>query len=136
MLSICFSGSVYAETNDYVEKDSTYEAMDVTPAWTYILDVWQVFDISSSGRAEIATLMDTKNGDTDSLKIVSNLQQLQNGSWTTIKSWTRTTEATLLTLEATWYVYKGYSYRLVTSYYAYSQGDVESVSLTSRTVDY
>lgn len=136
---ISFSSSVYANTSkstSEVHSLNTEEDLIISPLWTYILDVWQTFDISSSGRAEIVATMDTKNSEVDSLKVVSNLQQLKDGSWTTIKSWTSTTESMSLILQKSWYVSKGYSYRLVTNYYAYSGSEVETTSIISRIVEY
>lgn len=138
ILSTSFSSLVYAHTynSDGMNDLNTQEDLVISPLWTYILDVWQTFDISSSGKAEIVATMDTKNSETDSLKIVSNLQQLKNGSWTTIKSWTSTTKSTSLIIQGTWYVSKGYSYRLVTNYYAYNGSVVESTSRVSNSIGY
>lgn len=138
ILFTSFSSFTYANTYNpnKIDNLNTRENSVISPLWTYILDVWQTFDISSSGKAEIVATMDTKNSEVDNLKIVSNLQQLKNGSWTTIKSWTSTTESTSLILQGTWYVSKGYSYRVVTNYYAYNGSDVESTNLASRIVKY
>lgn len=138
ILSISFSSLAYADTynSNEVGDLSSKEDLIIAPLWTYILDVWQTFDISSSGKAEIVATMDAKNTKSDSLKIVANLQQFKNGSWTTIKSWTSTTESTSLIFQKSWYVPKGYSYRVLTNYYAYSGTDIESTSIASKVVVY
>ncbi len=139
VLSISFSSSVYANTFNTTNESyslNTKEGSTTSQLWIYILDVWQTFDISNSGKAEIVTTMDTKNSEVDSLKVVSNLQQLKDGFWTTIKSWTSTIESTSLILQKSWYVSKGYFYRLVTNYYAYSGLEVETTSIISRIVGY
>ncbi len=77
VLSISFSSSAYANisnTTNEVHSVNTEEDLIISPLWTYILDVWQTFDISSSGRAEIVATMDTKSSEVDSLKVISNLQ--------------------------------------------------------------
>lgn len=81
VLSISFSSSVYANTSNTTNAAyslNTEEDLVISPLWTYILDVWQTFDISSSGRAEIVATMDTKNSDISNKNNIIKLYLLNN----------------------------------------------------------
>jgi hypothetical protein len=107
------------------------------PFWTYIQTVYNWMDINSSGKATMVSDMDTYTGTVTKVKMTNYLQRYQNGSWTTVNSWSQTTTGTYGYWSDTYYVYSGYNYRLLTHYYAYNGTTLlESTSLTSGTVYY
>ncbi|MBF4692007.1 hypothetical protein [Fusibacter ferrireducens] len=75
------------------------------------------FAISSSGKAQAATYINTEDAD----KIVINgyLQQYKDGSWQTIKSWSKTEYAQINSWNKSWYVVKNHSYRYKVFGYVY-----------------
>jgi len=75
--------------------------------------------------------------DVDEIKVEANLQQFKNGSWVTIKSWTLTSVKDYCILMKSWYVPKGYGYRLVSTGTVYIGGkQVESAQYKSRVIYY
>ena len=70
----------------------------------------------------------------DSVRVDAYLQQYKDGSWMTIKSWTSTSAGTNSGLSETYYVAKGYSYRLVSTGNVYNGGvSVENTTFISET---
>lgn len=100
--------------------NSNYEI--VTPFFTNITLFQNVFDISTDGKASISVYLEARN--VDSVKVDASLQQLKNGNWVTIKSWTNISAGTYAGVSGTYYVAKGYKYRLVSSGYVYKSGSL------------
>lgn len=106
------------------------EQLIVQPKFTNISIFQTGFDISSTGKASVNVYLTAQN--VDSVKVDTSLQQFRNGAWTTIKSWTNTEAGTNAGLSGTYYVAKGYSYRLVSSGAVYQKSTViEKTSYTS-----
>jgi len=103
--------------------------------FTYISFFANNFDISSSGQAQIESVIRATNVDAVSISAV--LQQFDNGSWQTIKSWYETEDGGTCVLDASWYVTSGYQYRLYSSGFAYQSNHiVESTLYTSSSIYY
>ena len=103
----------------------------VRPLWTEIAEFTNSFDIASDGRATVESILYTYNVSDISLK--AELQQLKNGSWTTIKSWTGKAKDIYCTIGEAWYVVSGYSYRLVATGTVYKNGSpAEQTTYTSK----
>ena len=130
--SVSFTGA-FAQSGNQVIDDSDYGI--VQPYWTEISMFSNNFDISTSGLATVESLLYAY--DVDEIKIVAKLQQYKNGSWTTIKSWTETSDDIYCAIGETWYVASGYSYRLVSTGTVYENGSqVEQTSYTSPSYYY
>lgn len=95
---------------------------DVGILWTSITDYRNFFEVSSNGQA-LANVRLYARSDIDKVVIDASIQQYVNGSWKTIKSWTSTSYSSSGYLNQTWYVSKGYYYRLVSTGKVY-QDDV------------
>lgn len=130
LLLVSFTSPAYASTEIKVQ-DSI-----IQPFWTYISTVSAWMDIDSSGNALMASSMSAYSTVTK-IEISAYLQRLEDGEWKTVNNWSETSSGTSGTWTQTWYVNKGYSYRLKTYFYAYKGASiVESTSLTSSTVRY
>lgn len=119
---LAFTAPTFADGDEAsVSKlNGNYEI--VTPFFTNITLFQNVFDISTDGKASISVYLTARN--VDSVKVDASLQQFKNGDWLTIKSWTNTSAGTYAGVSGTYYVAKGYQYRLVTSGYVYKSGSL------------
>lgn len=98
----------------------------VTPFFTNITLFQNVFDISTDGKASISVYLTARN--VDSVKVDASLQQYKNGNWLTIKSWTNTSVGTYAGVSGTYYIAKGYQYRILSNGYVYQNGIVRENS--------
>lgn len=107
------------------------------PCFTYINYATCGMDINSSGKASMASTIVAYSGTVDQVRMNNYLQRYQDGSWTTVKSWSQTTEGTIGVWAKSYYVTSGYNYRQKTYFYVYDGSTViESTSLTSGIVYY
>ena len=107
----------------------------ITPMFTYISLFETSFDITSSGRADVAVLIYAPSAHDTGVR--ADLQQYKNGSWTTIKTWSAAEEGSSCGLGKSWYVASGYSYRVVSYGYVYINNViVESTSITTKSHSY
>ena len=119
----------------YNETDSISDGAKPIQRFTYIETADQSFSINSNGKASIYALTTGKQG-VDSVAVEANLQQLKNGVWTTIKTWSASKPGRTVTVSGEWNVVKGYSYRLQSAHSAYYNGATEKTTITSKTVNY
>lgn len=107
----------------------------IQPRFTNISIFQNVFDISANGKSSITTYLTARN--VDEVRVTANLQQSKNGVWVTIKSWSNTSAGTHSGLNGTYYVSKGYHYRLVSSGKVYKNGTlIEQTSYVSESKYY
>ena len=109
----------------------------VDPRWSYFTTVVGDIDISSSGKATIIATVSANRSKVDQVKATCNLQRLEGSTWKTIKSWSEESKAGaphIVALEKTYYLVKGYSYRIQVHSKAYMDGALKE-SITS-TFDY
>ena len=134
ILTIIFTIDVTSvETKQMVYKHTDYKLVHVK--FTYIDYYRNSFDINTSGKSSISSVVLSRN--VDKIKISGDLQQFANGKWNTIKLWSSTANGTEHILEKEWYVSKGYYYRYKSHAYMYKSGlMVESTSYTSGSVYY
>ena len=125
--------SVQAQSNQLFKDVS--QQLVIRPNFTYIWIFQTGFDISSTGKASVNVYLTAQN--VDSVKVEASLQQYKNGAWTTIKSWSNTETGTNAGLAGTYYVAKGYSYRVVSCCSVFKSGNlVEITSYTSNSKTY
>ena len=116
---------------------NSYTSELLQPLWTYLYYVTDYFDIDASGKAIMDSQMETYDGYVDNIKMNNYLQRYVNGTWTTVKSWSQSTDGTYAFWSGSYYVYEGYCYRLYTYYYAYNGSTLlEYTSMASVTVYY
>lgn len=134
VVMICSLG-VPAQAQEYPSFHEGTEQIIVQPKFTNISIFQTGFDISSTGKASVNVYLTAQN--VDSVKVDANLQQYKNGIWTTIKSWTNTAAGTNAGLSGTYYVAKGYSYRIVSNGFVYKGSKmIETTTYTSDTKKY
>lgn len=83
-----------------------------------------------NGNATIKSYMSSSVKTTKSL-ITSRLQKKVSGSWTTIDSWTTSTNKNSCSLSKVKSVAKGYEYRVFSTVKAYYNSDSESIAVYS-----
>lgn len=133
ILLMIISTSVYA-TSEHIET-SDLENTDIKPYFTYISVFANTFEISASGKASVSSYLTARN--IDSLSIEVSLEQFNNGQWTSIKTWTETLNGINGGLSNSYYVPKGYTYRVVSKGMVYKNGSlVESTSNISEMKSY
>jgi len=107
----------------------------IQPYFTNITIFQNYFEISAVGKASVSSYLTGR--EIDEVRVDASLQQYKNGSWTTIKSWTATSFGTNAGLNGTYYVAKGYSYRLISNGKVYRNGIViEQTSYLSESKNY
>ncbi len=120
------------------ETDATPVLADnaiIRPQFTNISIFQNVFDISSNGKVSVTTYLTSRN--VDEVRVEASLQQNKNGSWVTLKSWSNASAGTHSGLNGTYYVLKGYDYRIVSSGKVYNNGTlIEQTSYVSESKAY
>ena len=101
---------VYATISNDIESSGLIE-----PYFTNIYTFHTYFDIDGVGKASLVAVLDGHGADTS--RIEGKLQRYSNDEWTTIKTFTSISSNADCSLEKTYYVEKGYSYRVL--YYAF-----------------
>jgi len=104
----------------------------IVPNWKWADSIENKMNISDSGRAKITAYILASKA--DKLKIKANLQQKDDGSWITLKSWTKTANASTAAVSGSYHVKRGYCYRLKTKFYIYSNGELKET--INDTYDY
>jgi len=95
----------------------------IKPYWTWLDIVESYLDISDSGLADVYVKAIAIHA--DRIKIVASLQRFNNGYWTELKSWTEDEDKPGVMLEGIWQVNRRYSYRLYSTIYLYSDGELK-----------
>lgn len=135
LIIFAFTVPTFADCDEPSMSKSIDNYEIVMPFFTNITLFQNVFDISTDGKASISVYLTARN--VDSVKVDASLQQFKNGNWLTIKSWTNTSVGTYAGLSGTYYVTKGYEYRLVSSGYVYKNEHLsEQTDFYSNTKTY
>ena len=101
----------------------TMESDLVQPMWNYIATYRNTFVISEYGRADVEVVLTSFTA--DSMRVEASIQQLKDGRWTTIKTWSNTTHGNIVCgLGKSWYLMSGYYYRMVSTGTVYKNGRV------------
>lgn len=104
----------------------------ITPYNTYINSATSNISISKGVASCSALLRATSQA--DKVEIVANLQRSQNSAWTTIATFSKSSNSSIVSLSETQSVTSGYSYRLVTTFNVYISGVIRET--TSATTNY
>lgn len=103
--------------------------------FTNIILFQNSFDLSSYGNATISSILYAQA--CDQIVIVAKLQQMKNGSWTTIKTWSSDSIGTSAALSGSFFVQNLHSYRVVTTGTVYMSGaQIEKTTNTSKVKSY
>lgn len=104
---------------------------EIVPTWAMIMNVRNGLEIKSDGKALMFSQITGYSGQVRNIRISAYLQRYVNGTWVTIKNWIQDYEGSSALWTKSWYVNKGYYYRLKTYFYIYSNGSQESTVLIS-----
>ena len=107
----------------------------ITPQNIAIIATDNFIELGSLGK--LTCLGSTEVQDGYNAKVTVELQRYQNGSWTTIKTWTDYGDA-FATVDKDYYVTSGYYYRLKITHqaYTYSGTLVETIYKYSDVINY
>ena len=124
-LAMCFGTACYAHAETIGADDIVVKPPVVAPAFVAIAECGRSLSASESFGATKLNCYgytDVYSGYTS--KVVVELQQYTNGSWTPIKTWTDNPGSKYSTVDANYYVTSGI-YRVKTSHYAYNSSGVQ-----------
>lgn len=99
----------------------------IDPRWSYFTTVVGDLDISDSGKATILVTSSADRNKVDEVRAECDLQRLEGSTWKTIKTWSAKSESGsphIVDIRKTYYVEKGYSYRIRVTSKAYVDGSV------------
>lgn len=102
----------------------------------YINDATVGLKITSDGEAQVRSSIVGYSSSVDKVKIEATLQQYKNGRWVALKTWSKSYGSHKGNLGETYQVSKGYSYRVVTKFTAYSGSKTETQTVTGSEVKY
>lgn len=106
----------------------------VSVQYVYINQASTSLTISSSGTATVyGYVQKTPAG--KNIYLTSTLQRYSNGSWTDVKSWSKSSTSSSASILETYQVSSG-TYRVETYYYVSGDGGYESDEIFSKTVTY
>jgi len=121
----------YANDSKELEEE-TIQVNNPTTRFSNISVFYNVFDITSSGKALLTSSITSRG--TDKIKISTYLQRYDNGSWVNIKHWSTTQPGTICVLGEQWYVESDNQYRMKSYAYVYRDNQfLESTVYTSGT---
>jgi len=132
---VLFSSIGYAHAIS-MEPGEILRNGEISPQMLYIANANANIQISSSGRATVEAYVIGYSNTVTKTKVEADLQQLKNGRWTSIKTWSVSKNSYKTTLVESIQVSKGYSYRVVATVTAYSGRDSETQVITSGEVSY
>ena len=127
------SGKVFATS--FIEEVPENN-LEVNPYMNYISTSSCDFYKQSNNTAAIDCSIEGYRGITTKVSITANLQQYKGGKWTTIKTFTQSSNSHRASLSETVSIAKGYTYRVSAQVKAYSGSSVETKNLISEQSKY
>jgi len=116
------------------EETSATPESDVSIQYVYINQASTSLTISASGTATVyGYVQKTPAG--KNIYLTSTLQRYSNGSWTDVKSWSKSSSSSSASILETYQVSSG-TYRVETYYYVSGDGGYKSDEIFSKTVTY
>lgn len=107
---------------------------EAVPMWDYLITMLGDLEINSLGYATITVYCNSEYGEVTKIKAKCELQRLENHNWKTIKTWTESNDISTISYVKETAVYKGYSYRLKITAYAYNGSTL--LEQATETFDY
>lgn len=133
-LSILLILSVLTSTALAAGETSATPKSVVSIQYVYINQASTSLTISASGTATVyGYVQKTPAG--KNIYLTSTLQRYSNGSWTDVKSWSKSSSSSSASILETYQVSSG-TYRVETYYYVSGDGGYESDEIFSKTVTY
>lgn len=132
-LTICFVTSMPIYANFTIADNE--KGTVIIPTWEFIHSARCTIS-NYQGRALITCNVNGNSGITTKISITADLQRYQNGHWSRISSFSKTTYSHNLFLSEPVSVASGYTYRVVARIHAYSGSAVETRTITSNQVKF
>lgn len=107
---------------------TAFAKQTLQPRWSYFISIMGDMDVTDSGKATVIADVIANPTEVDEIEVICRLQRLEGSTWKTIKSWTKTSSESDpggVSLEKTYYIHKGYSYRVQLNTKAYVDGSVK-----------
>lgn len=107
---------------------TAFAGLEQSPRWSYFISIMGDMDVEDNGKATVIADVTANRSNVDKIKVTCRLQQLQADGWKTIKSWTETSDEDTpgsVIFEKTYYIHKGYSYRVQLNSKAYVGSSVK-----------
>lgn len=136
VLCIICLGSTEIFATSFTEENLSEDYLKISPYMDYISRSSCTLHIDSSGRATTNCSIYGYQGTTTKVSITANLQQYKGGKWTTIKTFTQSSNSHRTSLSETVSITKGYTYRVSAQVKAYSGSSVETRNLISAKSKY
>lgn len=106
------------------------QGTDIQPLYDYVSTIQLILDINSNTGLSTSTVDVTTAGYLP-VDVELKLQRLINGNWVTYKSW-EAYDTGKVTIEKSYYVYKGYLYRLSVDVTVYNSNGAVIDSVTEN----
>lgn len=107
---------------------TAFAKQTIEPRWSYFISIMGDMDVTSSGKATVIADVVANPTKVDQIKVECRLQRLEGSTWKTIKSWTESSDDNdpgSVSMEKTYYIHEGYSYRVQLNTKAYVDGVVK-----------
>ena len=129
---LTLTGNVQVFAADTTVDDAT----EISPRMENINYFNAYLQINGSGNAEFNCNVRGYSGTTTRIEISAKLQKYVDGSWVTLKTFTKGTDSYSVSLNDSYKVSKGYTYRIRATVHAYSNSSSETRTVLSNEVKY
>lgn len=129
---LTLTGNVQVFAADTTVDDAT----EISPRMENINYFNAYLQINGSGNAEFNCNVRGYSGTTTRIEISAKLQKYVDGNWVTLKTFTKGTDSYSVSLNDSYKVSKGYTYRIRATVHAYSNSSSETRTVLSNEVKY
>lgn len=138
MIALVLCGLVFfaGNTQAFAANIPTDEPIVVSPQMENILQVSASLSVDNTGNAQVTSYISGLCGITNRVKISAKLQKYVDGGWETVQTFTGEKDSWWMNLNDSCKVSKGYTYRVRSTVYAYSDSSSEIKTVTSNKVKY
>ncbi|PKM49415.1 MAG: hypothetical protein CVV02_16250 [Firmicutes bacterium HGW-Firmicutes-7] len=132
ILCLCMT-SVSAMATEAPSSNLIEKKISADIKYVELAQVSGFLSINSLGKATICANASTASNNVTKTVVVADLMQYKNGGWIKYKTWTETNYKDYADLMSTYYVPKGYQYKVVATVTVYDKYGVELDSTTDST---
>lgn len=112
------------------------DAIEISPRMENINQATAILSVDSAGNATINCKVSGPSGTTTHVTITAKLQRYVDGEWETLKTFTAESNSFWVSLNDSYRVSKGYTYRVRATVRADSDSSMETKTVLSREVKY
>lgn len=130
LICFCFTSTIVSAG----EMQTTFykQGLDLGAKYTHIIGTDCKFTINSSGKATIVSAA-TGYSNVDKTTAEAHLMRYKDGKWVEYKEWSTTNYGSHASVITTYYVPKGYRYKLICEMYVYDKSGEELEHVTKIT---